>query len=282
MSKALLILCILATVACVKKPDLRPDYGPAVSISDIQKAAFSAAPPDPFSIRQGQFISIDEVQVINTLPPTVYFQRTDEVMGVSEDTTTLSLAFKVSLNELDSQGQWKPSISPYNLTFLKGNSVAEAMAYAQSLRASEDSDIKPYTLKKMKTLDATKPKVTYHNLKQAEGWFDTPVSVLSKPNCGYVPNCNSKMRYLEVSFDRVIWESEDRGTKTAMRFIYSPDMPTYIEDWTNEDGIYFTNLYKTCVQTFQTITQGQVSQVVPVLGCAEISDFQFGKPKANP
>jgi hypothetical protein len=278
MMKATLLVFLLVLSACVKQPELKADYGPAVSISDIQKAAFSMAPPDPYSIRKGQFISMDEYQVVDSKPPTTFFQRSDEVTAISEDSTTVKMSFKVNLQELDAQGQWKTSTQPYNLTFLKSNSVAEALAYFQTLNTKNESEVQAYTINKLRTLDATKPKVTYHNLKSTEGTFDTPGSVLSKPNCGNITNCKTKMRYTEISFDRVVWSSDDIGEKTSIRYIYSPDMPTYIEDWTNEDGIYFTNLYKSCAQVFKSFSQGGQSQVVPILGCAEIRDFQFGAP----
>jgi hypothetical protein len=118
--------------------------------------------------------------------------------------------------------------------------------------------------------------VTYHNLKREEGYTAVPLLVKNKSDCGGVKDCNKGLRFLRVSFDRVIWDSDDHGNKTTYHITYSPDIPTYIADWSHPEGMYPTNQLQFCVQSWVEVTSGNQTQVVPVQQCADMRDFQFG------
>jgi hypothetical protein len=103
-----------------------------------------------------------------------------------------------------------------------------------------------------------------------------PVLVKSKPDCGGVKDCDKGLRYTKVTFDQVVWDSEDHGTRTKYTITYSPDIPTHIMDWSHPEGIYPTNQFQFCAQTWIEIDNGTQKQVVPVQQCANMRDFQFG------
>ena len=196
-------------------------------------------------------------------------------MDRQENATVVQLKFQVDLKELVSGTYVESHQSPVIGISKEAKTEEYFSNSVQKVRVQEV----PLTIQSLKTQDTTATsKVTYHNLRSITGTFPTPATVLSRPNCGGLPKCHSELRYLEVDFDRVVWDSEAHGIKTTYKMIYSPDIPTYVHDWSNQDEVYFTNLYKTCAQVFVPVSQGGQSQTVPVLQCAEIRDFQFGSP----
>ncbi len=276
-------LVIFGFVGCMKPPNLTPNYGPEATIESIQKAISSDAPMDPLSIKKNQYVSIDETQVIDTQVPTTISQRLDQVVAYEDKPDQVNLSFKVDMKEL-LHGNWQQSTQTYSLaigkdrapTAISGATTANLTLNQKIAKALSEN--KPaLSIQSLKKLDAKSPlRVTYHNLKREQGLMPTPEIVKSHPNCGGVLKCDLGLRYLRVTFDRVVWDSDVHGTKTAYQIIYSPDIPTYIHDWDSMEELYMTNQYQTCAQVWLEIDNGGQKQTVPILQCAIMRDFQFG------
>jgi len=256
----LIPLMLFGFLGCMKVPENKANYGPETTFEEIRKASGNDAPTDPFSIWKGQYVSIDTSYVIETQIPTLVSQRLDEVTDYAEDTNKVYMQFDVTLVELN-DGAWKQSkLEPLVL----------------SLKKTETQRLKQLAMKAMANDGA---KVTYHNLKKETGILPVPEIVRKKPNCGGVPGC--KLRYVQLSFDQVKWDSPDHGIKTSVKFIYSPDIPTYIADYDDmgswgDYGVPLTNELQACFQTWLELSNNGQTQVVPYLQCREVRDFQFG------
>ena len=185
----------------------------------------------------------------------------------------------MQLRERNSSGAWQVSQQSYGpLCYAVtddacGANPAEAPAPVTPVTSKS---LKAYTLEGVRASDTAAPfKVTYHNLKREDGFMPVPQVVASRPDCGGVKNCSQGLRFVRVSFDRVVWETAEKGTKTNYRFTYSSDIPTYVYDWLPGD-VYPTNQIDSCAQTWVEVSNGTQTQVVPVRECMEITDFQFG------
>lgn len=265
-------LVLFGFLGCMKKPDHTPDYGPQVSFEDIQKTAADNVPPDPMTIKLGRYISIDVTQVIDTQSPMTLSQKLDTVTAYNDTPTEIQWTFEVTMNELGTDGVWKKSIQNFDLVYEKNNKQSQASTFESPAQTKMSS----YSLKALQTSDTSSPvKVTYHNLKREDGFMPVPLLVKNRPDCGGVPNCDNGLRYIQISFDRVVWDSEDHGNKTHYTITYSPDIPAYVADWSHPDGIYLTNQIKFCAQTWIEIEGNGQKQVVPVQQCADMRDFHF-------
>lgn len=299
--KKKIIYCTLAInslfMGCMKKPELKPDYGPEVSIDKIQGAVSQHSFADATSIYKGQYVSLDQTQVIDTQMPMTVYQRLDQVKDRQEDSNYYYLSFHVKQNEYQSGGTFKQSEQDYNNLVLAKEQSTQALDSKQSATPENQTTsvqqvldsstyvpqqvFQPTSVGKIKTMDSGSTlKVTYHNLSESNITIPVPSNIRQKPNCGGVKNCDAGLRLYVVSFDRVVWDADDHGIKTTYRFTYSPDIPTYIHDWDNLGGLYFTNQFETCMQIWMEITQNNQTQTVPVRQCIGVSDFQFGTAPA--
>jgi hypothetical protein len=270
---------VFGFLGCMKKPDHTPNYGPEVTFTDIQKAAVNEVPPDPESMKAGQYVSLETTQVLDTQSPVTLAQRLDELTSRStaedeKQTGLIKWLFTITLNELSPTGQWQQSVDKDRQLSME---VASSTTVSpQNSTMSAKAPIGIYSLKALQTSDEQAPvKITYHNLKREDGFLPVPILVKKKADCGGVKDCDRGLRFMRLSFDRVIWDSDDHGTKTTYRITYSPDIPTYIADWSNPEGIYPTNQYEFCAQTWIEVDNGTQKQVVPVQQCKDIRDFQF-------
>lgn len=286
----LTLVAILAPVivfgflGCMKKPDHTPDYGPEVTFAQIQEAWENDMPPETLTMRKGQYVSIDVVQVIDHQAPVLLSQRLDEITdradvvgGPSQDQTlAVSWDFSVVRNDLQADNTWKQSKDYPRLEL--DLSEADVQSFAAKATGTPAKGI--YTLSGLRTLDNETPlKITYHNLKREDGFMPVPVDVKNQADgdCGGLANCDRGLRYMQISFDRVVWDRPDKGIKTTYKISYSADIPTYIFDWSNPDDIYPTNQLQFCAQTWLELESGSQTQIIPVLQCANMRDFQHGK-----
>ncbi len=267
---------LFAFLGCMQKPDHTPDYGPQVAMEDIQKAVFDNVPPNPLGMKLDQYVSIDLTQVIDTRPPVTLSQKMDKIVAYDPTTnpSEIKWTFLVDTNELNENGVWQNSKQYYDLVYQKDSQ--KSLSFSQDIRATP-SKMTAYTLKALAAEDATKPvKVTYHNLQREDGYMPVPLLVQNRPDCGGVKDCTKGLRFIRISFDRVIWDTEVHGTKTSFRVTHSPDIPTYLVGWGDPEGLSFSNQFQFCMQTWLELSEGQQKQVVPVQQCADMRDFQFG------
>lgn len=269
----LLPVIVFGFLGCMKKPDHTPDFGPEVTWEDIQKTAVNDMPPDPLNMKEGQYTSIDVTQAIDTQVPITLSQRLDHVLKRTDTESEALLEFEVKSNELDASGTWKQSIDYPKLTMEKTTTTANSVDKSQP----QSSKIGAMSLKALKASDEEAPvKITYHNLKREDGFMPVPILVKNRPDCGGVKDCDRGLRFMRLSFDRVVWENDTKGTKTAYRITYSPDIPTYVSDWNDPEGLFPSNQFQFCYQTWMEFTSGSQTQVVPVQQCADMRDFQHG------
>lgn len=299
---AFLIWTNIFFLGCMKKPDLKPDYGPEVAINQIQNAVSESSFSDPTLIYKDQYVSLDQIQVIDTQMPMTVYQRLDQVTNRLEDSSYYYLSFHVHQNELESGGTFKESQQDYNNLVLAkpensqtqtveinkapvaSEAITKSEAHISGLISGLNNDqvvtkqiYQPASVKAIKKMDnSSTVRITYHNLSKTTATIPVPSIVRQKPNCGGVKECDKGLRLYIVSFDRVVWNADDHGIKTNYRFTYSPDIPTYVHDWDDMGGLYFTNQYETCMQTWLEVTQQSQTQVVPVRQCIGVSDFKFG------
>ena len=275
----LIPLIVFGFLGCMKKPDTTPNFGPEVSFADIQKVAVIDTPPDPETIKKGQYISLDVTQTIDQQPSITLSQRSDEVtLRDDSDPTRIEWNFHVKMNELDSTQHWKSWEQDFPIAYSKAQ-VANLQVKTKSNMPG--GRISAYSMKALSTDDQTQPKVTYHNLSRIDGYLPVPSIVQSHPNCGGVRDCAKGLRYTKITFDRVVWDSDNHGNITTYSITYSPDIPTYIADWSDPSSeypsTYPSNQLQFCAQTWIDVENNGQTQSVPVQQCADIRDFQFGK-----
>ena len=276
-------LVLFAFVGCMKKPEVKADYGPEVPLTEIQKAVNDQAPPDIESIKKGQYVSLDETQAIDVQSSFTYYQRLDEVTNFSLSGNITTLTFRITTNEL-LDGKWTESVQD-NMNVAYRNVPATAVPSALSSVGVSPHNIigtkSALSIQSLRKADAAAAKkITYHNLVREMGITPIPQAVAKQADCGGLNAqvCSSGLRFLKIKFDRVIWDSEEHGTKTTMTLTYSPDIPTYIYSWDDlTSDLEITNQLKTCAQSWIEIGNGSGGkQTVPVMNCAEVRDFQFG------
>lgn len=281
LSIAAILTPALVFSGCMKKPETNKDFGPEVSLDEIQQAISTDAPMDLNRLRAGQYVSLDEIQVLNTQIPSTVTQRVDEIKTFADHPDHVQLGFQVTLKELVN-GAWKESTQPFNLAVGKANSVNQTAATSDSNGTPAKDSSAQVSIQSLKKQDSSSQyRVTYHNLKRVVDRMPVPEVVKAHGNwCGSAnvntSPCPPSLGYLQVSFDRVVWDSDENPTKTILKITYSPDIPPYIHDWDDTSELYFTNQIQTCAQTWLELSDGTNTQTVPVLQCIDVKDFKFG------
>lgn len=293
------VLCSFAAIAfssCMKKPDHTPDFGPEVSLTEIQKASNVDMPTQPETIKEGQSISLDWYQVIDTQRPDTFYQRADLVTRSVDKTLTggdykFCWSFSVHAMQKDYQtGQWKESIDKYGpLAYPSSQDTdcSDVQSQVKNLNSASvnTQDLREFSLQGLESKDAEKKvKVTYHKLKREDTTMPVPQVVAAKPNwCshkadtnGVIAPCRNDLRVVRLSFDRVEWPDGEKPFKVSYSFTFSSDVPTYINDWL-PGSIALSNQVESCAQFWQEFTSGETTQNVPIRRCVELVDFQFGK-----
>lgn len=284
----------LVLASCMKKPNMDPDYGPEVSLEKIQEALSSDTSMDPLkTMKLGQYVSIDEIQVIDTQIPIHLSQRLDEITHykiLARDSANqpikIELAYKIVLKEHLADETWKESVVTSVPLLLDNSRSAQAAALSTSSVLSSVGPISeiikkkslPLSIQSLKAQDAaSEVRITYHNLRRELGTIPIPAVVRGHPNCGGILRCDLPLRTIQIYFDRIVWDPPEHGNKTVFRITYSPDIPSYVHDWDSPDGRYLTNQLQACAQIFLEIQNqnGGQTQTVPILQCSEVRDFQF-------
>jgi hypothetical protein len=129
--------------------------------------------------------------------------------------------------------------------------------------------------KKDQATDPNEPKVTYYNLQKSSGTMPVPDLVKARTDCGGLAKCDT-IRYVAVSFDRVVWDNSGNGTKTSIQYVFSPDVPTYVYDWANTDVMFFTTQISECAQQWVAQVSNGSTRYIPVRDCRDLLDFRFG------
>jgi len=289
---------VFGFIGCVKAPKTTIDYGPEISAADVQAAVTDAivnvAPSAPLSIRTNQYVYIEHSQALDIYNPIIISQRGDTITARTDTDTTFSLGIDIQLNELQSDGTMKFSRShsdlpnlpktsppPSSLTVVSSaitpSSTSSSMPSIQALTTPQLINIQDYSVQSVKAqATAPDPTVTYHNLKKTSGIMPVPDLVKARTDCGGITNCSAGIRFIQLNFDRVVWDSSGNGTKTSIQYIFSPDVPTYVYDWDNSDDLFFTTQLSQCAQQWIAQTSSGTTRYIPVRDCRDLQDFRFG------
>jgi hypothetical protein len=278
MKYLLFALSQLVIIGCMQKPDPKPNYGPE-TVPETINQAFAEFTSDPGTIDKGEFAYMESTLQIANLPPKLSFQLGETVTNKTENSTGWVLTI---VQENVMQENEKPVVSKTERracvpkdktkdceveTSVMANSKANYFSQMLNFNVNKNLDsAKPLKIKDFlqtlgteKPIKATAQRISYHNLKKEDVTFPLPNLVRLRSNCGGLARCQN-LRAMSVSVDKVIWENDERGTKTTFRFIWSPDAP------------YFASQLLGCAQTWMDI-QGQTA---PVTQCEEVKDFTFG------
>lgn len=292
---ALLILSLglLVGTSCLKAPPLDTDHGPAVEPSEVQQAILEAWGDADFnSIRQGDFLYIEQDQKVSSLEPRVVYKEASDVKSrtVNEAQGTITYLFEVQTQAMEN-GSFKPitviedpltvPITPPSSMETPSPSPTQKAAFPDSLESFQKSMAEGrvglyssgprnhylgvFTIQTM-LLACVKDKdwdVSCHNLQVTEGTRPPPMGVASQPQCGGIPGC--LIRYKKISFDLVVnLKNADTGEvkaeKANYELVISPDVP------------YLSRLLEFCNQ-LMVPTQ---NQKVLVKLCNKVQNFKVG------
>ena len=245
---------ILTATSCMKKPDHTPNYGEEVANQKVLEAIDEIGTVDPVTIKKCEFVSKDTYQSIESSVPQIIQQKALTVTEVQETTTAFLFTIIKTIKKLEN-GTWKDPISETIKSELKKNPQSLSLQKKiLILSNTDDNSIHPLGS------TGTPGKYTYHNLKKEYIDYPIPSAVKDSSNCGGLARCDRPLRAIKVSFDRVYWETADRGQKTSLQFIATPDAP------------YFASQLSGCAQSWIDYA----GRVVSVTECDEVKDFKFG------
>lgn len=239
----LISLTVAMNFGCMKKPSHQADYGPEIEVSAVNQAltelvgSFVA----PASIKVGEFHYSETTLSYNATPPEVIGQFGITVAGIREES------------------------QKYVVTVRTEKSVyKDGKLVRDPLTEGEFCEPKPGTEGACGTaVSATEAapaqRITFHNLKKETIDYPVPGLVRFRVNCGGIPNCDT-IRARVVSYDKVVWDNQESGTKRSYRIVASADTP------------YYSSVLSNCRQDWENI-QGQV---IPVSICVDTKDFTFG------
>lgn len=285
---------LLTATSCLKPPVLTADNGPQAEPSEVQRAILDAWNGADFtSIRQNEFLYIEQDQKIATLESRVVYKEASDVKErvVDEAKDTVTYRFEIQSQSMEN-GSFKPiTVLEDEITVPRTPSTAsqspqapkQKAAFPASLEALQKSmasgSVGLYssparnhflgllTINSM-LLACVKGEnwdVTCHNLQVSEGSRPPPVGVASQPNCGGIPNC--LIRYKKISFDLVVnLKKSDSASSSTEKVNYELVL--------SEDVPYLSRLLEFC---YQGMVPTQ-NQKVLVKICNKVGNFLPGDP----
>jgi hypothetical protein len=251
-----------ALTGCMKKPDHTPDYGQEYSVQQVNSALTKLGQAEPTTIKNGEFRYYVITQAIDQQPSSILFDIGRTVTGVRED------ARYVYVDYIDQIREFKPTEVVSSTEQARDKAFEKPGAVAPQLQALREQakTIAVSSERGISRANAQEVRLTYHNLSEEAGFipFDGITSCQgfrsSNCSCNSQNQCLATLRVLRVKFDEVVWETQDRGTKTTYDVLVSPDVP------------YFSQQISLCIQQWMDL----VGRTVPVTQCQEVRRFNFG------
>ncbi|PWU21336.1 MAG: hypothetical protein C5B49_02770 [Bdellovibrio sp.] len=294
------LVCALS--ACMKEPDLKPDYGPVATEEDFKAALGQVTVPDPYSIMQGEYAYFTRQTWIESRPYLVNQRWAYTVRSKTEDANDYLILYHKTLYE-NIQGQEKPSESETVARLAKKraattNSIMNDNApdaqslqlVIQSLDPRSRLAFSPVSLLFVQvgafstsadqvgpfgtSADqggSVRPPMTFHNLKMTKASVPVPDYVRLLDNCGGLTadKCSAGLTAYTLSFDQVIWNDSGAQKYSIVR-VFSPDVPYFGSTlFPEEPGVI-----QACVTTLLTLQGRQLL----LAQCDEIKAFTFGHP----
>lgn len=250
----------------MKKFEDKIDFGPEVPSSLISKSLDeSYGVFDPTQIKKNDFIVYHISQQINASNPRFVLEEAFQV--ISKDDCN-------DPNNANCQAEQKTDGFYFRLRY-------QTIDHTQSPPSEIVTDDYPIyveesdTQTKVKSInpffmlaETPKPqKITYHNFRESWIQLDPPTKVKASTNCGNIPNC--VLRTQELQFDQVIWDNNNKPTKTRIIARVAPDLP-FIARLLDDSFIPFLSY---CIQQSVIVKK----QAVLVTQCRNIDNYYFGQ-----
>ncbi len=278
----LLTPLIFSVIGCVKPPETKVEYGPEIPNADISAKLKTLPTPDSYGIYKNQSSEFRMIQSIRDVQsPTVLRKIKNTVLDRQEFPEDKLINYRV-LSQFsdfeDGEFQDYARIIDVPLKMKSGTQSAETTdevmskleTPVQMMKNSFQSFSQIFTLENSSDSTASSPpkivKVTYHNLKSTNKEMDPPAHIQSTKNCAGIPHC--KIQVHEVSFDRVLWTSDGRGTKSTFTLAVSKDVPYAVMPSGEE---IFPGLISQCSQAMVKIQGRQFL----LNQCLQLIDFEF-------
>lgn len=281
--RAILIACMLfSAVACeLDDSPEKPDYGPEVSIDDINRAMDNLyRDSDPLQTKVGAFVHFQTKDILAGGQLVIYAADTGHTVVQkveSECFTTFHIVEKRYTHKQDGTSDLLTRELELPIrTSWTGPCIPEeddASALALPLNLASISKLKPAS---------QQPRVTFHRLKEWETRGPAPDAVRARPkdnpNCLGIPNC--ELTYRHVSFDIVYWDTPE-GSLTRLEYVVSPDIPQTSGFNMAPLFFYIPGLFKSCVTQMMSLGEGE-SQTL-ITECQEVVDFTYeASPAPSP
>lgn len=269
--QALAAVPLMLVSACMKDPELKPDFGPEVTSADYSKAMGQLEFPTPYSIKQGEYAYFTQETYLEGRPYNLDRRWAYTVTNKQDDVANNQWVFTY-LHELREYvgGTEKVSTNTSNATLKKEDPVPAALS---SLSINAASSLK--ALGKISAQEAPARKTSFHNLKVVKGFYPTPDFVQQRADCGrkLAGTCKDPLKVNVLSYDMVNWEDMQ---KYHVEWVISPDAPYFGStrlDFADPEAS-MPGVLRSCTSTNLPI-QGQR---VRVTQCDELKDFTFGHP----
>lgn len=282
----------LSLSACMKEPELKPDFGPEITSAEFSKALAQVEVPDPSTIKKDEYAYFVRSTVVQDQMYQLDKRWAYTVTDKRPQGQDFVLTFVKELHEYD-QGKEKisqeqdevlvgPASAPASTPSLNYSPLAVVQdLYSGRARAlsfsSEPASPARGILSKHSGDIRTRAtsRVTFHNLKLEKTSVPVPEFVQQRANCGGLSRekCRSALKAFILSFDQVAWNGND-GQRYTVLWVISPEVPYFASTQFSTNPRENTpGIIKSCATT-QLPYQGQR---IKVTQCDEIKDFTFGQ-----
>lgn len=278
----LLTPLLFSMIGCVKPPETKVEYGPEVANAEISAKLKTLPTPDSYGIYKNQSSEFRMVQSIRDVQsPTVLRKIKNTVLAREEFPSDKLINYRVLSEFADFQdGEFQDYARIIDVPLKMKTSTQETETSAEVMQKFENPiqmmKTSFETASQLLTLDTSSGssssappkivKITYHNLASNNKEMDPPAHIQSMKNCAGIPNC--KIHVNEIVFDRVLWTSDGKGTKSSFSLAVSKDVPYAVMPSGEE---IFPGLISQCSQAMVKI-QGRQFLLTQ---CLQLIDFDF-------
>lgn len=292
-----LFLFVLGGLSCMKKPELKADFGPEVTDQSFEQALGQIETPSPYTIQANEYSYTTRETWVEGKPYLVNSRWAFTVTSKTEEVDPVNhiddyiIEYVKELRETQADGSEKISKTKTDARLAKQQTTASPGTVAPSANSPNEESLKASLAKpipihmrsarisidpfavfshSIHTMEDV-PRVTRHNLKFNKGTFPIPDFTSQRSDCGGLgtDKCTTALTAYYLSFDQVNWD-ENGGQKYSLLRVFSPDVPFFASTMAPD----FAGVIQACVST----TLSEQGQPVDITQCDEIKDFTFGHP----
>lgn len=291
LKNTILVALLVASVGCIKQPELDDDDGPVFESNVVQNAMADAwGEADPGTeIRLNEFSYTELSQRVHGVPAydPARVMYLEGLTVTNRDVKTDDIEYKIVQQVSDRTGtESKVSSTEYQVSVPRMDNTIQSTTLESAVKNYSASDLKPMSLSfgvqivsalahacaKSSTWDADcaeikadKCELTCHNLVIKTETVDAPKLVQERANCEGIADC--KIRTVKVSFDQVLKIKRGEATeksKVGYSVVISPDVP------------YLSRLMSQCSRRLLTVSASNQKVLGEV--CNDVKDFTAGTP----